>query len=80
LYSREAQTEERHKFIMRRPSANRDQAIVLTLVDTGLRATELCSLTVDDVDLKSGRVTVKHGLTGGAKDGFLELHWAVSIY
>ena len=69
LYSREAQTEERHKFVMRRPSANRDQAIVLTLVDTGLRATELCSLTVNDVDLKSGRVTVRHGIIGGAKGG-----------
>ncbi len=69
VYSRESQTQERKKFIMRRPSGNRDQAIVLTLLDTGLRATELCSLTVNDVDLKTGKITVRHGLAGGAKGG-----------
>jgi integrase/recombinase XerD len=47
VYSRESHTEEKKKFVMRRPSANRDQAIVLTLLDTGLRATELCSLTIN---------------------------------
>jgi len=69
IYSREAQTEQRHKFVMHRPSANRDQAIVLTLLDTGLRATELCSLIVEDVDLKTGKVNVRHGVGGGAKGG-----------
>jgi integrase/recombinase XerD len=69
LYSREAQTDERRKFVMRRPSANRDQAIILTLLDTGVRATELCSLTVNDIDLKSGRITIRHGSGGGAKGG-----------
>ena len=67
VYSRESQTEVRKKFVMRRPSANRDQAIVLTLLDTGLRATELCSLTVNDVDLKTGKVSIRHGVIGGAK-------------
>ena len=69
VYSREAQTEVRHKFVMRRPSANRDQAILLTLLDTGLRASELCSLTVEDVDLKTGKVNIRHGIGGGAKGG-----------
>lgn len=69
VYSREAQTEDRKAFVMRRPSANRDQAIVLTLLDTGLRATELCSLTVEDVDLKTGKVNIRHGVSGGAKGG-----------
>ena len=69
VYSREAQTEVRKKFVMRRPSANRDQAIVLTLLDSGLRATELCSLTINDVDLKTGKVTIRHGVVGGAKGG-----------
>ena len=54
---------------MRRPSANRDQAIVLMLLDTGLRATELCSLIINDVDLKTGKVTIRHGVIGGAKGG-----------
>jgi integrase/recombinase XerD len=39
------------------------------LLDTGLRATELCSLTINDVDLKTGKVTIRHGIAGGAKGG-----------
>lgn len=69
IYTREADTNMRHKFVMRRPTANRDQAIILVLLDTGLRALELCSLMVDDVDVKRGKVEVKHGLEGGAKGG-----------
>jgi integrase/recombinase XerD len=69
VYSREAKTDDRKSFVMRRPSANRDQAIILTLLDTGLRATELCSLTVEDVDLKTGKVNIRHGIGGGAKGG-----------
>jgi len=68
-YARESQTEVRKIFTMRRPSAHRDRAIILTLLDTGLRATELCSLTVNDVDFKTGKVTVRHGVGGGAKGG-----------
>jgi integrase/recombinase XerD len=69
IYTREADTNMRHKFVMRRPTANRDQAIILVLVDTGLRALELCSLKVGDVDTKHGKVEVKHGIEGGAKGG-----------
>lgn len=39
------------------------------LLDTGLRASELCELKLGDVDLKAGRVEAKHGLRGGAKGG-----------
>jgi integrase/recombinase XerD len=65
----EAQTTDRRKFTMRRATAKRDQAIILTLLDTGLRASELSALKVGDVDLKSGKVQVKHGRAGGAKGG-----------
>ena len=41
----------------------------MTLLDTGLRASELCALKIGDVDLKSGKVQVKHGRLGGAKGG-----------
>ena len=68
-YSEEAKTTERRKFRMHRSTAKRDLAIILTLVDTGLRATELCSLNTGDVDMKTGRIVVKHGVTGGAKGG-----------
>jgi hypothetical protein len=39
------------------------------VLDTGLRASEVCALDVGDVDLKSGQVRVKHGDPGGAKGG-----------
>jgi len=35
-----------------RPTADRDIAIILTLIDTGLRASELCALRIQDIDLK----------------------------
>lgn len=39
----------------------RDRAIFLFLLDTGLRAFELCALDLDDVDLLQGDVTVRKG-------------------
>jgi len=39
---------------MHRPGTNRDQVIVLMLLDAGSRAIELRSLTINDVDLKIG--------------------------
>ena len=69
IYSREANPADRRRFVMRRPSANRDQAIILTLVDSGLRALELCSLKIEDFDPKRGKLEIKHGVEGGAKGG-----------
>lgn len=41
-----------------RPSALRDRAIILLLLDTGIRASELCDLRLATVDLKNARLTV----------------------
>lgn len=41
-----------------RPTADRDQAIMLLLLDTGMRAGELTGLRVRDVDLKNRRLIV----------------------
>ena len=68
-FTRRAETETRRRFRMRRPTAKRDRAIILMLLDTGLRASELCKLRVGDVDLRTGRVDVRHGPKGGAKGG-----------
>jgi site-specific recombinase XerD len=48
-----------------RPTADRDRAIVLLLLDTGMRAGELCGLKVRDVDTKNRRLIV---LGKGAKE------------
>jgi integrase/recombinase XerD len=68
-YSRKVQPGNRKSFVMRLPNTHRDQAIILMLLDTGLRAMELCKLQIGNVDLKTGRVDVKHGVIGGAKGG-----------
>ena len=66
-FCEEAVTDRRRKFSMQRSTARRDKAILLTLVDTGLRASELCALRIADVDMKSGRVQVRSGEAGKAK-------------
>jgi len=61
-FTRPAATTRRTIFRMKRPMGKRDKAIVLLLLDTGIRASELCRLRVEDVDLNSGIATVRpHG-------------------
>lgn len=45
-------------------NGTRDKAILKTLCDTGCRGSELCSLDVQDIDLKTGSVSVKCGKGG----------------
>jgi integrase/recombinase XerD len=40
------------------PTPERNRAIILLLLDTGIRASELCELRLTDVDLKNNRITV----------------------
>jgi integrase/recombinase XerD len=54
-----------------KPMALRDKAIVLTLLDGGLRATELCDLKVEDYDRDRGRLRIRRGK--GAKERFVFL-------
>jgi site-specific recombinase XerD len=49
----------------------RDAAIVLCLLDTGLRAGEFVALNVADVDLKTGAVQVRRGKGGKGRVVFL---------
>jgi len=39
----------------------RDRAIMLFLLDTGVRASELCAIDLEDVEIKTGTVTIKRG-------------------
>jgi site-specific recombinase XerD len=47
-------------------TSERDQAIVVFLLDTGCRVSELVNLDIADVDMKSGEVTIRRGK--GRKD------------
>jgi site-specific recombinase XerD len=40
------------------PGADRNRAMILLLVDTGLRASELCSILIKDVDTRNHRILV----------------------
>lgn len=44
-----------------RPSVLRDRAMIATLLDTGIRASELTALTVGDYEQKKGQLFVRHG-------------------
>lgn len=48
----------------RRPTALRDRALIIFLVDTGIRASELCALRVADVHMENRAVTVRSGKGG----------------
>jgi hypothetical protein len=54
---------------MRRPTANRDQAIILTLLDSGIRASEFCSLRVEDFEAREASLKFATALKVGQKVG-----------
>jgi len=55
----------------KRPTAARDKSIILTLLDSGIRAQELCDLLISDYDPKRGRLHVRHGKGDKARHIFL---------
>lgn len=69
--TRRAETQGRRSFRMERPTRFRDEALILTLLDSGLRASELCSLNIGDVDQKTGEVTVRNGKGGKDRTVFI---------
>ena len=49
----------------------RDKAVMLALLDTGLRASEFIALNVGDVDMRTGSVMVRHGKGNKFRSVFL---------
>lgn len=45
----------------RRPTATRDRAIIVTLIDTGVRCGELCDLQIRDFDRHRRQLLIRHG-------------------
>lgn len=48
----------RETTVSERPTADRDRAIILALLDTGLRAQELCDIQMKDIDLKGNSIKI----------------------
>jgi integrase/recombinase XerD len=68
-FKREAKTRIKKSYKMRRPTSNRDESLILTLLDTGMRSSEICCLSISDLDLSTGRIGIQHAEEGGAKGG-----------
>jgi integrase len=58
-HTKTATTAIRKPFSMRRPSATRDKALLLVLLDTGLRVGEVTRLQVKDINMSNGEIHVK---------------------
>lgn len=54
-----------------RDTALRDRALVLVLLDAGLRASELCDLCIGDYDQKTGKTHVRNGKGSKARYVYL---------
>ena len=57
-YSQSYKRPGKRKCSNRRPTAQRDKAIILTLLDAMLRVTELCQMLRSNTDLKAGKIKV----------------------
>jgi site-specific recombinase XerD len=51
----------------RTPNALRNRAIIYTLLDTGLRASELCNLEIRDIDFRNREIKVREGKGGKSR-------------
>lgn len=48
----------RKTFASKRRTCKRDRAIILTLLDTVIRVSELCGININDIDFETGRIFV----------------------
>ncbi len=61
-YAKSSRTNSRETFRMKRPTAQWDKTIILVLLDTGSRVSELARLKVKDLNLETGELRIHpHG-------------------
>jgi len=57
-YSTQVQPADRKSYRIRRPTAQRDRALLLLMVDTGLRVGEICRLEIQDCNQQTGEIQI----------------------
>jgi site-specific recombinase XerD len=55
------------KYVIKACNTSRDKALILLMLDSGLRRAEVCDLNWGDLDIKSGLVRVRRGKGGKAR-------------
>ena len=60
----EAETHDRESYKAKRPTALRDQLLILMLLDTGVRVSELCRIQYKDINLQNQSIHIKAFETG----------------
>lgn len=63
--------DEVQKLIKAARNSPRDIAVVLTLLDTGIRASELGALERSDIDIDRGILQIRHGKGGKSRQAFM---------
>lgn len=58
----------------------RDRAVLFVLLDTGIRAGELCRLTVGDAHIQSGRLAIQEGKGGRGRVVWLGSHSRPAVW
>ena len=63
-YMKQAKTKGRRSFTMKRSEGPRDTALIMMLLDTGLRISEVCRLNIGDVNLEDRSIKIEPHGTG----------------
>ena len=58
-FTKDSQTKKKNAYRMKRPTAERDKAIILTLLDTGVRVSELARMIIQDLKLETGEIQIR---------------------